>query len=664
MVLFEVFTFHPSRFCGLMADRVQQFSKDLPVIVRRIVQQRRKTVNQRPPPGTTGLGTGDRLPKQRIEDMVMRPLVLVGALAFLSNDRISDPSGPPDSGDGSRGEGVAAGTEDPFADLRAKMRAEEERQLSSEIHCCEELRCLIGPSDPIDTVVRKMGSWEARSFDRLRVEIAIGSGVNLIGSSLNIDPVSLSVHHRLDLPTKIASGVAMTLQKILCGLIWFADPSTCDSNESVSLVAQRVSLLAREIKEASVAAQGFISTPICVVWQSTTPLVLVPDEVADFEGEAQSLSADPVGEVRGQLPLLGPGYHVFRHPSSCDVSSVRFGVNVQLDRCIVKFLCNLRDALIAVRQAADSAMKVIDEAVQVRCVVQHEEFISREAAGNDPLTHNGRDAFENLKNNAAGHYNRAQEMKTERSGRSVTAESRNMRDAESMIFSRAVLGHQPPSPDLGEVRYEYRAPIRSFVRIFNMPTEVELLFWKRLFEQRQLAAKRCVRISALNVFYNCAPYRATECDPRKPQPPLPPDAPTGWCEESIEGDGDNITIKEADVQEQDMFAQWLEEVTDQALLSAECQTILDAMGARRNVLRDPELPLCNFLSFVKLYAGSPTVHSTLCARSHGCHSMKIIVGWVCDVSDGGKLRVPWTMDPRRLISFLEDPTSSAGLQLA
>ncbi|EPY17200.1 hypothetical protein AGDE_16374 [Angomonas deanei] len=187
---------------------------------------------------------------------------------------------------------------------------------------------------------------------------------------------------------------------------------------------------------------------------------------------------------------------------------------------------------------------------------------------------------------------------------------------------------------------------------------------------REYLAKHAPAMNSLSVFYDCAPYK----DGPSPAEKLKQDKSellAGWV-----GDGDdecdNVILTREVLHDGQLFLSWLEEVVEQSSLNREAEETLFNAGVGY-VERHPELPLTNYLSFVKIFVGASAVRSVIekDAASGGTKrvldgadiGLRIIVGTKCDVSEGGRLFIPWYMDPNTLIVLLGEKEGPEELEI-
>ncbi|CAD2219864.1 DnaJ domain containing protein, putative [Angomonas deanei] len=206
--LIEAVAFFHTRYVESMSVCVMRFSQNLPTIVRRVVKNRRRHISYRKTRLTSGIGTGTRPQEQRIEDMTMKPLVLMGALLFDL---------PEDDALLRGASGSTCGVSSP-----------------KEIKVADELKCTIYPSDSIGIIVDKLSRWEADSFERLKIELAIVDSTTLLTNLLGFDNDSQGVPKRaINMAPHIQSGkaqvktVLLTLQSLSANMCYYFEE--CDA---------------------------------------------------------------------------------------------------------------------------------------------------------------------------------------------------------------------------------------------------------------------------------------------------------------------------------------------------------------------------------------------------------------------------------------------------
>lgn len=234
--LFDSTAFFFSRCVSLTRACVDRFIRHLPIIVRRVVLQRQRqfratalrrrrlplssgeglarggSPSARPPwPASSsstvenaagggrqhvisGLATGNRPQTQKkIEDMAMKPLVLMGVLLFdtvsIVDASQSTPVGKPNAA--------------PEQEVPRRETDEEMQQGSTcpgvyhlrDIHVCHALQCRIHPADTMEIIVQKLADWEQRSFERLQVELAMADVTAFMSEIVMGPPLRSSPSH-------------------------------------------------------------------------------------------------------------------------------------------------------------------------------------------------------------------------------------------------------------------------------------------------------------------------------------------------------------------------------------------------------------------------------------------------------------------------------------
>eukprot|EP00796_Vickermania_ingenoplastis_P007490 gene7490-5277_t len=215
--LFESIAFFHTRYIALTAACMQRFAKNLPIIVNRVVRRRKMAKwhqsnstslrQTRSHTGVTqgavtaaaaGVGTGNRPATQRrLEDMAMKPLVLMGALIFDSTAPASDKQQQQHKEEEEEEEGMDSERSSTYPGVL----------FPSEVKVCPELRCVIRPSDTIGDIVSNMAQWERESFERLKLELALSDVASLMADLLN----SSSSHVTTNTPGS-RSGVCLTVR--------------------------------------------------------------------------------------------------------------------------------------------------------------------------------------------------------------------------------------------------------------------------------------------------------------------------------------------------------------------------------------------------------------------------------------------------------------------
>ncbi|PWU84583.1 hypothetical protein C4B63_216g18 [Trypanosoma cruzi] len=83
----------------------------------------------------------------------------------------------------------------------------------------------------------------------------------------------------------------------------------------------------------------------------------------------------------------------------------------------------------------------------------------------------------------------------------------------------------------------------------------------------------------------------------------------GWMGEAEDG-ADDAVITHKELESGSAFREWLEEVVEQSSLNSECHRIVDEAGVGY-VMRDPALPLPQYLSFLKVFCAAAGVRGIL-----------------------------------------------------
>lgn len=672
---FEAVAFFRGRYVQATSDCVMRFAKDLPVIVRRVVRNRRQTVSNTHTRATAGFATGTRPREQRIEDMVMKPLVLVGALLFAL------PEGQP--------------LED-----EASVTSTCGVSRMSDITVTEELKCCIYPADSVATITKKLGRWEAASYDRLKLELAVIDGCAFLSSMLNLShggddndnnnnvnaggggayrgeggggrEGTLAMVPHLHMEKRSMERVVLTLQKLSAGLcdafndsldfaqtqrgsddggrggdgssVVAAPPfSSMDakldvilsplgkhavderhldyaavdvqSREDDRLAEESVSLpvLVAECRRLATRAAPGLRGNVNICWGEDSDLVEAATELADGCGaeEKGTAAREAGGEER-------PGFAVGRHRDCCTAEMLSFAVSIDLCKDLRRFVLRLRRALKTVVLEYEKGRALQKEVISLREATIHEEFIPQSA---------------------------------------------------------------PDGEDTGAHRY--RGPIFTFASVYGMVTSRELLFWQLVHRHREYLAAHATRVNTMNVYLDrlpdTSPHSSSSSGGKDRQGVV-----SGWIEESSDEDGTRDTVVLTSEELDDAanrsadggaFRRWLEEVVEQSSLSKECRTTLDEAGIGY-VRRDPALPLTNHLSFIKLFTRAAAVRSVLEGHAKREHpgrrrvvrsediGVTLIVGRRCDVRDGGQLLIPWNMDPNVLVALLSDEEAAHVPKLA
>lgn len=613
--LFEAVAFFHTRYVESMSACVLRFSKNLPIIVRRVVKNRRRHVREGYSPLASGIGTGSRPRIQRLEDLGMKPLVLVGALLFEIPDRSADAA----ARDGASGALPSSNRSHTVSGSTCGVSNPQDVRIS------EELRCTIHPSDTIADIVEKLGKWEAASYERLKLELAIVDANALLSDMLGIHDdcgraeQQFAVQPHLEETSSATEVILRTVQKLATELCHVFD-SAMDSEVSEEVInamslegdwdnaASRkddeiavnlpLPLLVAQSRRLVSAARPMIRGNIILTWsdsadlaQETTELATVPESAGPFTGDYKK-------------------HHVARHASCSTAESILFSVSVELTKDLRVFLLRLRHVLKRMLQAANASKRLLFELLPLRESVLKEEFIPLSAA-------------------------------------------KEAVDAESP-----------------ELQYRYRSPIHCLPRVCNMSTAWEYELWKLAFAHREYLAAHSVAMNPINIFFECIPYDISASDRRQSSPSQSAAAfiTAGWVGDGPDG-CDSAIVTSQELGDPVAFKAWLEEVVEQSSLNREAEKTLADAGVGY-VTRDPELPLAQYLSFVKLFIQSSAVRSVL-ERSHSSANgaataesvgLSIIVcSDRCDVRDGGQLFIPWYMDPSILLALLGDSATPCAL---
>ncbi|KAG5477782.1 hypothetical protein LSCM1_05081 [Leishmania martiniquensis] len=612
--LFEAVAFFHTRYVESMSACIMRFAQNLPIIVRRVVKQRHKYVDNRYSAVAQGIGTGSRPRGQRIEDMAMKPLVLMGALIFdLPEGALHERRQC--FGD----EGVASSSSSTCG-----------ASCPADVRISKELKCIIYPADSIADITAKLGKWEAASFDRLKLELAIVDVNRLISGMLGLQDeessgcseAHLSVAPHLGESSAATAMVLRTLQKLAGDLCCHFDAAadsgavseavekmrlqdSCDTPASVQddIAAQSLETpeLVAQCRRLAEMARPTIRGSIVLTWKADATDELVKDdaELANAVPPPVPLvdasRADRPGEEKSGKDT--PAFLVGRHLTCSTAETLFFSVSVTLTRDLRAFLLRLRGALKRVVQSTNQCKRTLFELLPLRESIVKEEF-TRVASDDDDDT----------------------------------------------------------SP------FRYRGPVNCFPRVCNMDTHREHQMWKHLYVHREYLAKHAPTMHPLNVFYECFPY-----DPDAPaHRPSSTDAdgsvPAGWVGGGSDG-CDNVILTATQLDNPARFTEWLEEVVEQSSLNREAEEILAKAGVGY-VSRDPALPLANFLSFIKVFAQSTAVRAVLerndgaplkgTATPDGIGLTIIVSPSRCDVRDGGRLFIPWYVDPAILLALLDD----------
>ncbi|RNF07595.1 putative DNAJ-domain protein [Trypanosoma rangeli] len=647
--LFEAVAFFNARYVEAMARCVLRFSKNLPIIVNRVVKGRKRYVRYTYNKANSGVGTGSRPHQQRIEEMAMKPLVLVGALLFSLKPTLTvdacasrcheDSQTPPDSQE----------------EVKSTCGAVSER----EIKICEELKCTIYPSDSIGEITKKLGRWEAASYERLQLELAMVDTTALLSNMLDLHEHPLTVMHHLHLPREVSEKVSLTLQKLVCGFCYHCDEPTDDeaaSGEGGRQVSEkRIADGIRRCRHLAGVTAPYIEGNIALTWNSKTPLVESAEEVAVGGEDGARWKCREKDEVNHDIVVA-------RHMSCCTAEIIRFSVAVKLSKDIGEFLTRLIAAMESVQEEAESANSLLPLLLEVRKKVMNEEFIPQEMK---PCCE---EEIPCLKTRGK------KEEETSTGMRNAPGEETKRYDAtkEGMklhIFAdpvkNALREDNKEEETTGTIRYCYRGPIRCFPRIFSMSTAKELNYWQMLHENRVYLAQHAPAMNPINVYYNSMPHNSRQHAMHAEEDSFKEELIGGWIGEAEDG-ADDAVITDKELESSPVFREWLQDVVEQSSLSRECHRIASEAGVGY-VMRDPALPLPQYLSFVKIFCAAAGVRGILESKASRTRTataadtgLTIVVGTECDVRDGGRLLVPWWIDPSILLALLQDDAHGGG----
>ncbi|CCD14682.1 unnamed protein product [Trypanosoma congolense IL3000] len=512
---------------------------------------------------------------------------------------------------------------------------------------CDELKCIIYPSHSISDITERIGRWEAASFSRLQLELAIMDTTSLMSDILELKEHTLRTMHQLHLPRSVSEKVSLTVQKLACGLCYHCDekyhgnisgydPNGEEDHPScggAKTVLEKI-LYCRHLAHKTAS---HIRGNIILTWESHTSLVESTEEIAF--GEADEYRDCHHLEKGTRSVDSERDYLVVRHMSCCDAETIQMSVSITLSKNLDHFLNCLIAALTCVVEDVKSSLALLPSLLELRDGVVKEEFI--------PV---GMSEGENVV--------------SAKIGGAVTS----LEDAEGS--EKDLQADGPPDNNvlanligdnkMSNVEYRYRGPIRCFHRIFAMNTSTELLFWKRLHKARVYVAKHAPAMNPVNVYYNCMPYKphTHALHHKEQQYRKSEEVFAGWAGEEELGE-DAAVITERELQNDVNFMEWLEDVVEQSSLNKDCQRVLHEAGINY-ITRDPLLPLQHYLSFVKVFCGAVAVREVLENDCSGIHAtsaatagLSIVVGTECDVRDGGQLLVPWWLDPSALLALLQ-----------
>jgi hypothetical protein len=733
-----------------LAEAMDRFAKNLPVIVRRVVKLREKTKGRRQPTSkriVKGLGAGAAVARRaaaiaqdeeggdqggnpsasfspadgdRIEDMPLKPLVLIGALLFTDNRVSADP--------------ISTADEKPADDVAQLIK-------SSGVQCCRELCCVLRITDSVDDIAEKMAVWELQSYHRLRLELSIASTASLFFSLLELPDdhsagiraspalstsamqgrvrltasharacgsgVSFHVPPTLWHPLHVIERVSLTVQRLSCLLCQVPSTPEHDSerraekwgnpeqaggagpSENTSAASTRLLLEIRELCRVH-RVLSHIEGHITLVWDPKSidqELVSSPEMLAAADVESgRSDKAAPAEDDRPDGTQGGKGYVVRRHPRCCSADAVQFAVSVRLSRSLPVFLNRLLGAFREVAIKARDALANLPAIQEIQLRIRRDEFIpvdvppqieSGGAPASPPSDGDRVDEF-------AGGSNRTYEFLSEYSGLGdlglAPSPHRHLLLEERGRASLAVASKS----------FRHRAAIRCVSRVCNMDQAAEHLFWQLLFGEREFIASQPADSlpSGLNVFFECLPYSPSTipatvtADDVLGQWPLKPleevhqqegsislsSLSLGWAGDSA--DGDLATISREELASAEKFGRWLRELVSDCRLACEARELLRRSGIGY-ISREPYLSPRHFLTFVQLYCKSSAARAAVEAGARRQPSagaegqmmtasaigFAIQVGAECDVRDGGNWVIPWNVDPAMLIGLLAGPST-------
>ncbi|RNF03127.1 putative DNAJ-domain protein [Trypanosoma conorhini] len=645
-VLFEAVAFFNARYVEAMSRCVLRFSRHLPIIVNRVVKGRKRHVRYTYNQANSGVATGSRPRQQRIEEMAMKPLVLVGALLFNLAPTLTA-----DARAARRLEGSQA-PPDAHEEVKSTCGAVSEK----EIKICEELKCTIYPSDSIGDITEKIGKWEAASYERLQLELAMVDTTSLLSNMLDLHEHALTVMHHLHLSKEVSEKVSLTLQKLVCGLCYHCDDPMQDYEEAAcgdgggeEAGEKPIADGIRRCRRLARLTAPYIEGNIALTWNGETPLVESTEEVAVGDEDGA------FWRKCGKKDAVNHDIVVARHMSCCTAEVIRFSVAVKLSKDIGEFLTRLIAAMESVQEQAEFANSLLPRLLGVREKVVNEEFIpvQKQPCGEEAPSLKAREKEEEGGGVA---------------GMCAGAEARaNLHDPGVTVKEASCEGHngEETSEAAG---YCYRGPIRCFPRIFSMSTAMELNYWQMLHENRAYLAQHAPAMNPINVYYNCLPHKPHPHAMQVEENSFKEELVGGWIGEAEDGTDDAV-ITHKELESGPAFREWLEDVVELSSLNRECHRIAGEAGVGY-VMRDPTLPLPQYLSFVKVFCAAAGVRGILEKKAGRTRTataedtgLLIVVGTECDVRDGGRLLVPWWMDPSVLLALLQDDTQDGGTRL-
>lgn len=439
--LFDVFCFHPPRCAERLEPLAMRLAEHLPTLVHDVVFHRRHRIrtgfSKKDEWELFGFGAtsnGSHHQARRIEDMNMKPLVLLGCLILVERPhmipmfQLLGSEGSAKRAASSPDDAACGGADDDAQDAYG-MSATESRDMDREagliacgrggvksgtdIACCRELRCVITGDDTLQDMVRKFGEWEAASFDRLRLEMSLASRIQLLSSMLQL-PVGASDSDdgsvaedrscALTLPADLTMSmedmrpVALTIHRLMCTLSLMSDladdgvallPNENDPLLPTARLRTAVDAVASLAVEAVPYVRGGIQLLIpsgaaerakCLAQHRSdvcSPSMDGHPEVT-FETEGRSCPSSAEGDSQGDSEIpkkdLRPPHRVVRHPSACDIADVQFGVTVELHQCADVLVKRIHDALNQVMTLVKASQDVMPHALELRRRLAADEF--------------------------------------------------------------------------------------------------------------------------------------------------------------------------------------------------------------------------------------------------------------------------------------------------
>ena len=296
---------------------VFRLSNSLPQIVAKVVRSRRDTNRHRTstkefvPIHRSELGTASAPSDLAIDDLLLKPLVLVGCLVLRLRTR----------------EGCSTATE-----------STDEAAVS----VCQDLRCVLCADEPIETWVSKLATWERASFRRLVLESHLSRALSTISEELGVDP-PLQAVPILALATEVVAAAASLARGLAV-------------DASVEMHANRGTGEAR---------LGGAESPLhclsCSLRQHIRQILIVysKDDVSPFVFSC--------GEAAGSAE-----YSVVRSPNACTAESILFDVTVTLCADYSDFRSRLQSALEEVARRVDASKSALSRLLECRNRLERE----------------------------------------------------------------------------------------------------------------------------------------------------------------------------------------------------------------------------------------------------------------------------------------------------